>query len=68
MICLTRPVFLVLLTVLMWVAGPEAFPRWMMGVVTVAVLVAVAWDLRGALRWSAALRQGGEPSGRPPSC
>jgi hypothetical protein len=66
-ICLTRPVFLVLLTVLMW-ASAGSFPLWLEVGVTVAVVAAVAWDVRGAVRLAHDLRAGVEPRGRPPTC
>ena len=49
-ICLTRPVFLVLLTVLMWATAGDSFPLWLKAGVTAAVVAAIAWDVRGALR------------------
>jgi hypothetical protein len=66
-ICLTRPVFLALWTALMW-ASAGAFPLWLEVVVTGAVVAAVVWDVRGAVRIAHDVRDGREPRGRPPTC
>lgn len=67
-ICITRPVFLVMLTVLMWATAGDGFPLWLKVGVTVAVVAAIVWDVRGALRSAHALRDRRDPVGRPPTC
>jgi len=67
-ICITRPVFLVMLTVLMWAAAGDSFPLWLKVGISVAVVSAIVWDVRGALRYAHAVRDDRDPVGRPPSC
>jgi len=67
-ICITRPVFLLMLTVLMWAAAGDSFPLWLEAAVTAAVVAAIVWDVRSALRFAQGLRAGEDPPGRPPSC